>query len=240
MTAAEFDSLFDLICDKVGSDYFSDPEKESFINLAQYSVIDGLLFPQRRNQEKKDNDVFEFSYQNSMVQGLSQLHLILTVAIESPQTVLFSELSTAILGDYEVTADPYKIINVTLPTDVVGGVPQWNAKFVGTQLGSNSIYKNLRFGKNTDVRYATYTIRQHLGSAEDREIFWSAPLVLAEDISVELIRTPAPFDISSSQTCEVDAIYHPEILFRALQLAGIAIRESEFYEMTNIEQTKEA
>ena len=240
MTAAEFDSLFDLICDKVGSDYFSDPEKESFINLAQYSVIDGLLFPQRRNQEKKDNDVFEFSYQNSMVQGLSQLHLILTVAIESPQTVLFSELSTAILGDYEVTADPYKIINVTLPTDVVGGVPQWNAKFVGTQLGSNSIYKNLRFGKNTDVRYATYTIRQNYGSAEDREIFWSAPLVAADEISVELIRTPAPFDISSSQTCEVDAIYHPEILFRALQLAGIAIRESEFYEMTNIEQTKEA
>jgi hypothetical protein len=240
MTAAEFDSLFDLICDKVGSDYFSDPEKESFINLAQYSVIDGLLFPQRRNQEKKDNDVFEFSYQNSMVQGLSQLHLILTVAIASPQTVLFSELSTAILGDYEVTADPYKIINVTLPTDVVGGVPQWNAKFVGTQLGSNSIYKNLRFGKNTDVRYATYTIRQNYGSAEDREIFWSAPLVLADEISVELIRTPAPFDISSSQTCEVDAIYHPEILFRALQLAGIAIRESEFYEMTNIEQTKEA
>ena len=240
MTAAEFDSLFDLICDKVGSDYFSDPEKESFINLAQYSVIDGLLFPQRRNQEKKDNDVFEFSYQNSMVQGLSQLHLILTAAIESPQTILFSQLSTAILGDYEVTADPYKIINVTLPTDVVGGVPQWNAKFVGTQLGSNSIYKNLRFGKNTDVRYATYTIRQHLGSAEDREIFWSAPLVAADEISVELIRTPAPFDISSSQTCEVDAIYHPEILFRALQLAGIAIRESEFYEMTNIEQTKEA
>jgi hypothetical protein len=240
MTAAEFDSLFDLICDKVGSDYFSDPEKESFINLAQYSVIDGLLFPQRRNQEKKDNDVFEFSYQNSMVQGLSQLHLILTVAIESPQTVLFSQLSTAILGDYEVTADPYKIINVTLPTDVVGGVPQWNAKFVGTQLGSNSIYKNLRFGKNTDVRYATYTIRQNYGSAEDREIFWSAPLVAADEISVELIRTPAPFDISSSQTCEVDAIYHPEILFRALQLAGIAIRESEFYEMTNIEQTKEA
>jgi hypothetical protein len=240
MTAAEFDSLFDLICDKVGSDYFSDPEKESFINLAQYSVIDGLLFPQRRNQEKKDNDVFEFSYQNSMVQGLSQLHLILAVAIESPQTALFSELSTRILADYEVAADPYKIISVTLPTDVVGGLPQWNAKFVGTQRGSNSIYKNLRFGKNTDVRYATYTIRQHLSSAEDREIFWSAPLVLADEISVELIRTPAPFDISSSQTCEVDAIYHPEILFRALQLAGIAIRESEFYEMTNIEQTKEA
>jgi hypothetical protein len=240
MTAAEFDSLFDLICDKVGSDYFSDPEKESFINLAQYSVIDGLLFPQRRNQEKKDNDVFEFSYQNSMVQGLSQLHLILAVGIDSPQTALFSELSTRILADYEVAADPYKIISVTLPTDVAGGVPQWNAKFVGTQRGSNSIYKNLRFGKNTDVRYATYTIRQHLSSADDREIFWSAPLVVADEIEVELIRTPVPFDISSSQTCEVDAIYHPEILFRALQLAGIAIRESEFYEMTNIEQTKEA
>jgi hypothetical protein len=240
MTAAEFDSLFDLICDKVGSDYFSDPEKESFINLAQYSVIDGLLFPQRRNQEKKDNDVFEFSYQNSMVQGLSQLHLVISpIAASTSQTLLFSDISADILTIYGVVAQPYKIINFTLPTDAANQIPQWNAKFVGTQQGSNSIYKNLRFGKNTDVRYATYNIRKS-STSEEKEIYWTAPLLLVAGVGVELIRTPVPFDISSSQTCEVDAIYHPEILFRALQLAGIAIRESEFYEMTNIEQTKEA
>jgi hypothetical protein len=240
MTAAEFNRLFDLICDKVGSDYFSESEKEDFINRAQYSVIDMLLFPQRRNQEKKDKDSFEYAYQNSMVQGLSQLHVNLSTAITNSTSVTFSAIASAIVGDFEVASQPYRIINVILPNDEVGALPEWSAKFTATRSGSNSIYKNLRFGKNTDVRYATYTIEQTVGDADDRSIVWSAPITTNDTIGLELIRTPVPFDISTSQTCEVDAIWHNEILFRALQLAGIAIREGEFYEMVNIEQTKEA
>ena len=240
MTAAEFNRLFDLICDKVGSDYFSESEKEDFINRAQYSVIDMLLFPQRRNQEKKDKDSFEYAYQNSMVQGLSQLHVNVNVDIATSTTVNFSDIATTIARDYDVASQPYRIINVLLPNDTLAAPPQWSAKFTSTRNGANSIYKNLRFGKNTDVRYATYTIEQTAGDADDRAIKWSAPLVVNDTIGVELIRTPVPFDISTNQTCEVDAIWHNEILFRALQLAGIAIREGEFYEMVNIEQNKEA
>lgn len=241
MSPQEFENLFDLICDKVGSDYFSEAEKESFANLAQYSIIDNLLFPARRNQEKKDNDVFEFAYQNSMVQGLSPLHCIVTAAVDTPQTVTFANLTARLLADYGVVADPYRIINLVLPLDsITNPIPQFNAKFVGTQMGSNSIYKNLRFGKNTDTRYATYTIRQRSGEEDGKEIFWSSPFLAADEVQVELIRTPVPFDISASQGFEVDAIFHNEILFRALQLAGIAIREGEFYEMTTIEQSKEA
>lgn len=241
MSPQEFENLFDLICDKVGSDYFGEAEKEQFANLAQYSIIDNLLFPARRNQEKKDNDVFEFAYQNSMVQGLSPLHCIVTAAIDTSQTVTFANLTGLLLADYGIVAEPYRIINLVLPLDsLTDPLPRYNAKFVGTQKGSDSIYKNLRFGKNTDPRYATYTVRQEAGAANGKEIWWSSPLLAADEVQVEFIRTPVPFDIGEGQGFEVDAIFHNEILFRALQLAGIAIREGEFYEMTNIEQAKEA
>jgi hypothetical protein len=38
---------------------------------------------------------------------------------------------------------------------------------------------------------------------------------------------------------EIDAMFHNELLFRSLQLAGISIREKELYDGTNIEQAKE-
>jgi hypothetical protein len=241
MTATEFVRLFDIIADKVGSDYFTPAEKADFINRAQYSVIDTLLFPQRRNQEKKDKDSFEFAYQNSMVQGLSKLHVTLDVQISNPSSISFSDIASVLLADFGVASQPYKIINVLLPNDVAQAFPEWSAKFVASNTGSNSIYKNLRFGKNTDVRYATYTIEQALANANEKSIVWSVPILVNDAIRVELIRTPVPFTTSGGgQTCEVDPIYHNEILFRALQLAGISIREADFYEMTTIEQSKEA
>jgi hypothetical protein len=38
---------------------------------------------------------------------------------------------------------------------------------------------------------------------------------------------------------EIDAMFHNELLFRALQLAGISIRENELYQSSNLEQAKE-
>lgn len=225
MTATEFISKFRLIADYVGSPYFSDAEIVSFVNTAQFSIIDELLFPKRRNQEKKDKDVFEFAYQNSMIQGLQKLHVFGNVAIETPTTVSYSNITTGL------SATPYKVINVLLPLDVVSGVPQFPAKFVASMKSSNAIYSNLRYGANTSVKSATYTI-------EGSVIKWSAPLVVNDEIGVEFIRIPAAF--STSQTCEVDEVYHNDILFRALQLAGISMREEYLYQAANLEQQKES
>jgi hypothetical protein len=235
MTAVEFNRLFDLICDKVGSDYFSSSEKEDFINRAQYSVIDTLLFPPARNREKKDKDVFEYAYQNSMIQGLGQLRLYIEVPSDSATSVSYSAISGEILSQYSITASPYKVITLLLPSGNQS-TPEFSAKFVGSKSGSSSIYSNLRFGKNTDARYATYSISGN----PSRVIEWSAPIFSGQDVGIEMVRTPIPFSISGNITCEIDPIYHNEVLFRALQLAGIAIREGEFYEMTTIEQGKES
>lgn len=225
MTATEFISKFRLIADYVGSPYFSDAEIISFVNTAQFSIIDELLFPKRRNQEKKDKDIFEFAYQNSMVQGLQKLHVYGNVAILTSTTTTFAAITSAL------SATPYKVINVLLPTDTISGVPEFPAKYVASLNSSNAIYKNLRYGANTSVQTATYTI-------EGSVIKWSAPIVVNDEIGVEFIRIPAAF--STSQTCEVDEVYHNDILFRALQLAGISMREEYLYQAANLEQQKES
>lgn len=227
MTAAEFNTSFDLICDKVGSPYFSNSEKERFIMLAQYSIIDELLFPKRRNQEKKDKDIFEFAYQNSMVQGLQPLHVYGNVGIVSSTTTTYAAITTAL------SATPYKVINVFLPNDTLAATPEHPAKFVASLQSSKKIYSNLRFGKNTSVTTATYSI-------EDDVIKWSAPITTADEVGVEFIKVPASFSIGSNVTCEVDPVYHNDILFRALQLAGIAVREEMLYQAANLEQQKES
>lgn len=227
MTAAEFNTSFDLICDKVGSPYFSNAEKERFIMLAQYSIIDELLFPKRRNQEKKDKDIFEFAYQNSMVQGLQPLHVYGNVAISTATTLTYSAITSAL------SATPYKVINLFLPDNVLGARPEHPAKFVASLQSSNKIYSNLRFGNNTSPRTATYSI-------EDDVIKWTATIDAPDEVGVEFIKVPAGFSIGSNITCEVDPIYHNDILFRALQLAGIAVREEMLYQAANLEQQKES
>lgn len=230
MTAAEFNSRFDLICDKVGSPYFTAGEKESFIMTAQYSIIDELMFPKRRNQEKKDQDVFGFQYQNSMLQGLQKLRVETgDIEIVSPNQITFASITSA----PNSKPVPYKIINFSLPEDVLVPSAYYNAKYVPSLTSTISIYSNLQFGKANSTKYGIYTV---MGDV----IKFSPALANADTVRIEYIRVPANFNIAGNVTCEVDPIYHNEILFRALQLAGIAIRENEFYQAVSIEQQKES
>jgi hypothetical protein len=57
---------------------------------------------------------------------------------------------------------------------------------------------------------------------------------------VEAIVFPRSISVSAPiVNPEIDAMFHNELLFRALQLAGISIRENELYQSSNLEQAKE-
>jgi hypothetical protein len=226
MTATEFESAFDLICDKVGSPYFSQAEKESFINRAQISTIDDMLFPKRRKQERKDADVYGFDNQSSSMQGLQPLIVYSSVAIATSTTSLISSLETA------SSEEVYRVMNVLLPEDTVGGVPQYHARYVPSIKTSSGVYGGLRYGSPTTVKTGIYSI-------EGATIAFLPAITVNDEIGVEFIKVPASFDISENVTCEVDPSWHNEILFRALQLAGISIREDFFYQAMNLEQQKE-
>jgi len=227
MTSTEFASNFRLLCDKVGSPYFIDAEINQFINQAQLSVIDELLFPKRKNQERKDSDVYGFDNQSNAMQGLQPLVKFSSVAIATKTSVVISVLETA------AGANVYRVINVILPNDVLSGLPLYNARYVPTIRTSMAVYGGLRYGNPTTPKTGIYSI-------EDGVINFLPSIVVNEEIGVEFIRTPLPFSIAASVTCEVDVIWHNEILYRSLQLAGISIREQFFYEAMSIEKQKES
>jgi hypothetical protein len=227
MTATEFESAFDLICDKVGSPYFSQAEKESFINRAQISTIDDMLFPKRRKQERKDADVYGFDNQSSSMQGLQPL-IVYSEVVKATNT-------TALISALEATSSEsvYRVMNVILPDDIVDvGTPQYPARYVPSIKTSSGVYGGLRYGSPTTVKTGIYSI-------EGATIAFLPAVAITNVIGVEFIKVPASFDISGSVTCEVDPSWHNEILFRALQLAGISIREDFFYQAMNLEQQKE-
>jgi hypothetical protein len=234
MTAAEFSSYFDLICDKVGSPYFTSSEKSEFVNLAQFSVLDNLLFPlKEREQNRKNTDIFDFSYEYAMRQGMQPLFCSVTATITTSTTVTYTAIETAINTAYSITSSKvYKIVNIYLPEDVLAPTTYFSCKYVPTLNGSRAIYENLLFGGATSSNYGIYT-------NTNSSVSWIPALVNPDEIKIDCIRQPRAFSIATSQTVELDNIWHPEVLYRATQLAGIAMREADFYQMTNLEQTKE-
>jgi hypothetical protein len=241
MTAAQFEAAFDLICDKVGSPYFSAAEKDNFINRAQLSLLDDSLFPKRRSQDKKDADVYGFDNQTASMQALQPLVVYTPVAIineDGKSYVRFSAITNA------STRSVYRVMNVYLPEDTLNAIPQYSARYVPSINTSQGVYAGLRFGNPTSVKTGIYSIGEYLfaGTPDVREngITFLPTLNVADEVAVEFIKVPASFSISGGVTCELDQSVHNEILFRALQLAGISIREDFFYQAMNLEQQKEA
>jgi len=243
MTTAELSSRFDLICDKVGSPYFTAAEKADFFNTAQLSIIDEIIFPTKK-QDRKDVDIFDFSREDAFQQGIGTLVRTATVTgIASGTTnITFNQINTAL-----VSGTVYKVIDF-LVQDATGSTTNYNsAKRVRTINAASRVYGNLRtfnsFTNNTG-RSAIYTISSFAtgttGTTSQGKIeFFPAAPVSGSSYLVEVVVFPRAISISPVVNPEIDAMFHNELLFRSLQLAGISIREKELYDGTNIEQAKE-
>jgi|694.fasta_scaffold38250_6 hypothetical protein len=245
MTTAELSSRFDLICDKVGSPYFSATEKADFFNTAQLSIIDEIIFPTKK-QDRKDVDIFDFSREDAFQQGIGTLVRTVTVAGVGAGTreIAFSVINTS-LGSGSTSL--YKVIDF-LVQDATGSTTNYNsAKRVRTINAASRVYGNLRtfnsFTNNTG-RSAIYTISSFAtgttGTTSQGKIeFFPAAPVSGSSYLVEVVVFPRTISISPVVNPEIDPMFHNELLFRSLQLAGISIREKELYDGTNIEQAKE-
>jgi len=124
MTTAELSSRFDLICDKVGSPYFTATEKADFFNTAQLSIIDEIIFPTKK-QDRKDVDIFDFSREDAFQQGIGTLVRTVTVAGVGAGTreIAFSVINTS-LGSGSTSL--YKVIDF-LVQDATGSTTNYNS-----------------------------------------------------------------------------------------------------------------
>jgi hypothetical protein len=245
MTTAELSSRFDLICDKVGSPYFTAAEKTDFFNTAQLSIIDEIIFPTKK-QDRKDVDIFDFSREDAFQQGIGTLVRTATVTgIASGTTnITFNQINTAL-----VSGTVYKVIDFLVQASTGSTTTYNSAKRVRTINAASRVYGNLRtfnsFTNNTG-RSAIYTISSFASgttgtTSQGRIEFFPAAPVSGSSYLVEVVVFPRPISLTTGSVVnpEIDAMFHNELLFRSLQLAGISIREKELYDGTNLEQAKE-
>jgi hypothetical protein len=244
MTTAELSSRFDLICDKVGSPYFSSTEKADFFNTAQLSIIDEIIFPTKK-QDRKDVDIFDFSREDAFQQGIGTLVRTATVTGIAAATtnITFNQINTAL-----VSGTVYKVIDFLVQASTGSTTTYNSAKRVRTINAASRVYGNLRtfnsFTNNTG-RSAIYTISSFASgttgtTSQGRIEFFPAAPVSGSSYLVEVVVFPRTISITGSVVNpEIDAMFHNELLFRSLQLAGISIREKELYDGTNLEQAKE-
>ena len=243
MTATELSARFDLICDKVGSPYFTATEKDNFFNTAQLSLVDEILFPSKK-QDRKDVDALDFSREDAFQQGIGTLVRTATVTgiASTTSKIPFAQVNTA-LG----TGTVYKVVNFLVQAATGSTANYVSAKRVRTITAASNVYKGLRTFNTATAgnRNAIYTVSSYpsgtsgttsLGQIE----FYPAAPVSGSSYLVEVVVFPRAISTSAPLVNpEIDPMFHNELLFRALQLAGISIRETELYQSTNLEQAKE-
>jgi len=246
MTATELSARFDLICDKVGSPYFASTEKDDFFNTAQLSLVDEILFPSKK-QDRRDVDALDFSREDAFQQGIGTLVRTATVTgIASGTTNIDFTLVNTSLG----TGTVYKVVNFLVQAATGSTTNYVSAKRVRTITAASNVYKGLRtFNEATSNsnRNAIYTVSSYASGTTGTtslgrvEFFPAAPAANSSYL-VEVVVFPRAIVTSPSGSIvnpEIDPMFHNELLFRALQLAGISIRETELYQSTNLEQAKE-
>lgn len=245
MTAAELSARFDLICDKVGSPYFTDTEKDNFFNTAQLSLVDEILFPSKK-QDRKDVDALDFSREDAFQQGIGTLLRTATVTgiASGVSAITFATINTS-LGTGSTSL--YKVVDFLVQAATGSTADYVSAKRVRSIRAATNVYKGLRTF-NTAVagnRGAIYTVSSYASGTSGTtslgqiEFYPSAP-VTGSSYLVEVIVFPRAIKTTAPiVNPEIDPMFHNELLFRALQLAGISIRETELYQSTNLEQAKE-
>jgi len=245
MTAAELSARFDLICDKVGSPYFTDTEKDNFFNTAQLSLVDEILFPSKK-QDRKDVDALDFSREDAFQQGIGTLLRTATVTgiASGVSAITFATINTS-LGTGSTSL--YKVVDFLVQAATGSTADYVSAKRVRSIRAATNVYKGLRTF-NTAVagnRGAIYTVSSYASGTSGTtslgqiEFYPSAP-VSGSSYLVEVVVFPRAIKTTAPiVNPEIDPMFHNELLFRALQLAGISIRETELYQSTNLEQAKE-
>jgi hypothetical protein len=148
-----------------------------------------------------------------------------------------------------VSGTVYKVIDFLVQASTGSTTTYNSAKRVRTINSASRVYGNLRtfnsFTNNTG-RSAIYTISSFASgttgtTSQGRIEFFPAAPVSGSSYLVEVVVFPRPISLTTGSVVnpEIDAMFHNELLFRSLQLAGISIREKELYDGTNLEQAKE-
>ena len=215
MTIAEMDNWFDIIQDKSDSAYFTDSEKEVFLNRAQDKFVRDRLYqvsnPSQQNVQQPSLTVSSLEEESA---GLSLI-----------RTIKYSNL--------DITSDANGFIsNSSLNSllDSTSGQPNNSYMYVlGLRLTSGDVllkYTRLNdFSKlqQNSFKSATDSYPQYTLGFNGLQT-WPQN---TKTCKIDLVKTPRAMSIGSSISSELPEETHDYIMAIALADAGIAIREPE-------------
>lgn len=209
-------SLFKLIVDKVGSPYFTDSEIDEFLNAAQGSLLEDYVY----NRNMKDKRM--------------QLPLKEADPESGFENVAFlNEYISNLVTEISVVTDaqgqiPYAAIDASLPTSM------YNLVNIARK-DDNDVFRNVRYWRHNDYwRLKDNTLKtfddENPAHLKYDDYIQVLPVAEGTDIDLTVIRYPRDIKLdedtpANNQDSELSESSHDEIVYMALELAGISIRE---------------
>lgn len=215
MTIAEMALYFDILQDKFGSPYFTNPEKSLLLNRAQ------IIFVKEMLPTDKDVDL-NIETNADTVAVVAPLIISLT-PISNPLNGSVTKISvqanlTALVSD----ALYWRVLNVGYSIDGTNFVPV-------TYVRHNDWYKLLdnyfKYPDDSNPKYKeTYIDFQFL------------PNNTAADLYFTVLKYPVVVDIDTNVSSDLPDSVHDKIVSIACELAGIGTRDQMLFEMSKIKK----
>jgi hypothetical protein len=221
MTISEMHGWFDILQDKYNAPYFTDTEKDEFINRAQITFVNEVVYSQMY----------------PTLQGGERGPQVLS-AIES--TLSGSEiLKPLILEDLAVaTATPNwdlitnSAINTAVATAANAGDEFMHIIALETAGSTFTSGRIVRFVRHNDyLRFKHNVFKKGTDSnplwrlvRDGIKVSGESTLSSQEDFLISVIKTPTDVDIAGTD-CELPDFAHDKVIAIALEFAGIATRD---------------
>lgn len=211
---------FDALIDKVESPYFTDGEKLIFLNMAQNAllkeIVDDRILDRRTNGQGavklEDNEIISKYLSSLYAPGISGTMLAIN-------RLTYAEIEASPdMGGREV----YYVMSMRLSRD---GTNYSGAKNVAYHR-LNSVLDNAKQYPK-DCR-PIFTLGDTFLDIYPRNAQYL--------YIVDILRVP--LKISLAQDCDLDQILAGELVARAAEYAGIAMRDNQLVQATNMETTQ--
>ncbi len=213
MTVADMHLFFDLICDKVGSDYFTPSQKDVFLNTSMDSVGNDYFY----NIKKKAQIEAVPPYGFEMSQLVSEVFWPVIEEIHI-NTNSSGEISLEDVNELISNSSFQHLINVAV-------VSSCGDDFVPCRfIRHNDFFRQLRnaFKEPTE----TYPVFRYISNKIRINPIGSRAAILT------IIRRPERISLDGEVNCELPEFLHNEILFRATTYTGLSIREQDLYSVS--------
>lgn len=206
MTVVELHQYFDLLTDKIGSAYFTDVEKDAFLNQASVEFV-------KKTLPSSEGGVINLEFDQIVYSNIYTLvYETLGLTPSSQGKITRSQVQAALNVQTSSTEPFIYVMNVSWTksgtTHPVMYVRQ-NEWYASEQ---NTFKK----GKSNRPNYK-----------QDAIGFVFSPIDVTSSIKFTLLKMPRPIDLSGGITSDLPDSTHKSIVEMAVELASVGLRDQE-------------